>query len=49
MNRQVKDNEKVCVLNHDNCNCNKDGICVRKSNHSNEVGICWMTSGEGEY
>lgn len=49
MNRQVEDTEKVCVLNHDTCSCYKDGKCVRKSNNSDEVGVCWMTPGQGEY
>lgn len=49
MTDQTIKSEQKCVLNHDTCGCNKDGKCVRKSNNSDEVGVCWMTPGQGEY
>lgn len=46
---KTTDTNKACALNHKDCDCNKDGKCIRKSTYSNEVGVCWMAPGQGEY
>lgn len=32
-----------------NCYMFKDGACIRTSNKTGEIGVCWMEVGEGEY
>lgn len=40
--------EKV-TCNQKECNCNDNGICIRKDNSTGNTGVCWMEKGQGEY